>query len=141
MKKKVILIFFIALTISSCEKQEMYDQLYGSWQIFGVSGSILGSQPVRDFDIVTFGQSGKYSVSLNDTIIQGGSYHIQRQPSKKYGEIKVDFLLVLNESFNNHPYANFYSWEPFDIIFYGSDTLTLSQVNVSDGFNYHFKRK
>ena len=140
MKKIGLAIVLMILLILGCEKQEMYNQLHGNWRIYAVSGSIMGWQTIRDFDAVSFNNSNKYSVYFNDTVIQGGSYRIEKQEPKKYGTINVEFLLKLSESFDNHPYANFYPEFPFDIIFYGNDTLTLSQTNISDGFNYHFVR-
>lgn len=140
MKKLIYLTTFLALFILGCEKQEMEDQLNGNWKIRAISGSIVGGAPVRDFEKVSFSSSNKYSLYFNDTIIQGGSYKIKKQDIKNYGNTKVEFLLKLNKTFDNHPYANFYSELPFDIIFYGTDTLTLSQP-FSDGYNYHFVRE
>jgi hypothetical protein len=139
MKKLVLLIIFIAFTGYGCEKQEMYNQLYGNWRIIGISGSISGGQSIRDFDAISFNHSDNYSVYFNDSVIQGGTYKIEKQVPKIYGNVKVEFLLILHKSFDNHPYANFYSEFPMDIIFYGNDSLTLSQT-VTDGFNYHFVR-
>ncbi len=131
----------MVVLIFGCEKHDIYDQLRGAWEIKAVSGSIMGWSTIRDFDLITFDGSNKYSVYFKETIIQGGSYKIEKQEPIRYGKTNIEFLLILNESFDNHPYANFYSEFPFDIIFHGNDTLTLSQTTISDGFNYHFLRK
>lgn len=141
MKNLVFLTIFFALIIYGCEKQEINDQLNGNWRIIGISGSIMGFQSIRDFDVVSFNHSGNYSVYFNDSVIQGGSFIIERQDPKEFGKTKIEFLLKLNESFDNHPYANFYSEYPMNIIFFGNDSLTLSQTGISDGFNYHFVKK
>jgi hypothetical protein len=141
MKSLARLIILLTIFILGCEKQEMENRLHGNWKIYAVSGTIMGWSSIRDFDIVSFNNSDKYSVFFNDTVIQGGSFKVEKQEPKQYGKINVEFLLILNESFDNHPYANFYPEKPMDIIFYGNDSLTLSQTHVSDGFNYHFVRE
>lgn len=135
MKKEILLLFFLALTLTACEKQELYNQLYGSWKILAVSGGITGSQSIRDFDVVEFSHSGKYSVLFNGTKIQGGTFTIEQQNSNKH-----DYKLILKEEFNNHPYADFYTFTPFSMNFNDDGTLTLRQIEVSDGFQYDFKR-
>jgi len=141
MKKLACLTTFLAIFILGCEKQQMENQLHGNWKIYAISGTIMGWSSIRDFDKVSFKNAGKYSVYFNDLVIQGGSFKVENQEPKKYGKVNVEYLLILNESFDNHPYANFYPEKPMDIIFYGNDTLTLSQTHVSDGFNYHFVRE
>lgn len=116
MKKLIYLVALLALCIQGCEKQETYDELQGTWKIIGVSGSTMGFQSIRDFDKVIFNHSNNYLVSFNDTVIQAGSYKIEKQFPKKFGNIKVEFLLILNESFNSQPYANFYPEFTMDII-------------------------
>ena len=141
MKKLRILFVLFSLVNTGCEKHEICDQLAGYWEIKAVSGGIMGWSEIRDFDIVNFNSSNKYYVYYNDTLIQGGTYKIERQEPENYGKTRIEFLLKLNETFDNHPFANFYSEFPLDIFFNGTDRLTLSQANVDDGFNYHFLRK
>jgi hypothetical protein len=141
MKKTVVLISLFAIITISCEKQETSHQLHGYWKIRGISGSIMGSAPIIDFDEVHFGNSEKYSVFFNGTEIQGGSYKIQKEDPDKWPLSEVKFQLILHESFNNNLNANFYTFAPFAIIFNGNDTLTLSQTDLYDGYNYHFVRK
>ena len=135
MKKVIVLTFFLAFILTACEKQEVYDQLYGRWKIIAVSGGMTGSQSIRDFDVVHFSNSGMYSVLFNETIIQTGTYIIEKQNSNKH-----DYKLILREELNNHPYANFYAFSPFSIDFNKDRTLTLRQIEMSDGFQYDFKR-
>jgi hypothetical protein len=148
MKSKIHFKYFLSLAFliiaTGCEKQEMYNQIQeiqGYWKIIGISGGITGGQSIQDFDVVSFDTSDKYSVYFNDLIIQGGSYKIEEQEPIEYGNTKIEFLLTLNESFNNHPDANFCTDWPMYVIFFGNDTLTLSQAGIMDGFNYHFVRK
>jgi hypothetical protein len=141
MKNLACLTTFLAIFILGCEKQQMENQLHGNWKIYAVSGTIMGWSSIRDFDLVSFNNSDKYSVYFNDLVIQGGSFKVEKQEPKKYGKVNIEYLLILNESFDDHPYANFYPEMPMDIIFFGNDTLTLSQTNCSDGFNYHFVRE
>ena len=141
MKNIACLTTFLAIFILGCEKQQLENQLHGNWKIFAISGTIVGGSSIRDFDLVSFNNSDKYSVYFNDLEIQGGSYKVEKQKLKKYGKVNIEYLLILDESFNDHPYANFYPVMPMDIIFFGNDTLTLSQTNCSDGFNYHFVRE
>jgi hypothetical protein len=141
MRKLTCLILLLSTFILGCEKQEIESRLHGNWKIYAVSGTIMGWSSIRDFDIVSFNNSDKYSVYFNHVVIQGGSFKVEKQEPKKYGPVNVEYLLILNESFDDHPNANFYPEIPMDIIFYGNDTLTLSQTQVSDGFNYHFVRE
>ena len=141
MKKLFLLLVLLQLLIIGCEKQDIYDQLNGTWKIFSISGSIMGWQTIRDFDLLIFNSSNNYSVFFNNNVIQGGSYKIEKKDSKQSEYSEREFLLVLKESFNIHPIANFYSDHPFDIIFNGGDTLTLLQSGIYDGFNYHFVRE
>jgi hypothetical protein len=141
MKSLAYLTTFLAIFILGCEKQQMENQLHGNWKIYAVSGTIMGWSSIRDFDIVSFNNSDDYSVFYQDLKIQGGSFKVEKQNPYKFGKITVEYRLLLNESFDNHPNANFYTEMPMDIIFFGNDTLTLSQANCNDGFNYHFVRE
>ena len=126
----------IALTASACEKQEMFSQLNGEWKITGISGSIAGSQTVNNFDVISFSQSGSYTVFFNDTPIQGGSYKIQQGM-----ENEIFFWVNFNEKFNNDPLSNFYTQFGKRITLIGNESLTLSDMGITDGFNYHFARR
>jgi hypothetical protein len=140
MKKIIALVIFFSFSLSGCEKQELYTELHGSWKILAVSGGITGSQSIRDFDEIQFTHSGKYSVFFNGIVIQGGTFELEKQKYKKYNSNKYDYQLVLYENFNNHPYANFYTFTPFSMTFNNDGTLTLRQLEISDGFQYDFKR-
>jgi hypothetical protein len=140
MKKIAVLVIFFSVLLSGCEKQELNNQLNGSWKILSVSGGITGSQSIRDFDELQFSRSGKYFVTFNGTVIQGGTYELEKQQYKGYNYRDYDYKMYLTEKFNNHPYANFYAFTPFSITFNNDGTLTLRQVEVSDGFQYDFKR-
>ncbi|TFH44499.1 MAG: hypothetical protein E4G94_03690 [ANME-2 cluster archaeon] len=136
MKKLVFWMIIIALTASACEKQEMFSQLNGEWKITGISGSIAGSQTVNNFDVISFSQSGSYTVFFNDTPIQGGSYKIQQGM-----ENEIFFWVNFNEKFNNDPLSNFYTQFGKRITLIGNESLTLSDMGITDGFNYHFARR
>jgi len=140
--RKLVFLFTLLTTITiGCEKADVYHRLQGSWRIIGISGTYFGFESIRDFDKIYFNNSDKYYVSFDGSEIQGGSYEIEKLDNDKYSRSEVEFRLILHESFNNHPYANFYSYVPFDIMFNGNDTLTLSQADIFDGYNYHFVRK
>jgi hypothetical protein len=141
MKILVNISFLIVLAASACEKQEVYNDLQGRWRITGISGSIAGSQQVRNFDIVYFKQSNFYTVFFDGSAIQGGSYSLEKKKSENPGDNTFEFRVRFTESFNNDPYANFYTEFPMIITFDGNKTLTLSQADITDGFNYHFVRE
>jgi hypothetical protein len=140
MKKLVLLSVFIAFISTSCEKQEMYNRLHGNWKILGISGGSSGFESVRNFDGIILNQSGKYTVNYNDIAIQGGSFKIEKHDPIEYGNTQIEFRIHFSETYDNDPYANFYPERPMEVIFFGNDTLTLSEF-IPDGFNYHFIRK
>lgn len=140
MKKLVTISFLIVLTASACEKQEVYNDLQGRWKIIGISGSIAGSQQIRNFDIVYFKQSGFYTVFCDGSAIQGGSYILEKKKSGNPADNTYEFRVRFTESYNKDPYSNFYTEIPMIITFDGNESLTLSQADISDGFNYHFMR-
>jgi len=140
MKKLLVISILIILAASSCEKQEVYNDLQGRWRITGISGSIAGSQQVRNFDIVYFKQSGFYTVFLDGSAIQGGSYDLEKKESENSGENTWEFRVRFTESYNKDQYCNFYTDFPMIITFDKDNTLTLSQADIADGLNYHFLR-
>jgi hypothetical protein len=141
MKKLVTISILIVLAASACEKQEVYNDLQGRWRITGISGSIIGSQQVRNFDIVYFKQSGFYTVFFDGSAIQGGSYILEKKNSENTGDNALEYCVRFKESFNKDPYANFYTEFPMVITFDGKNKLMLSQAGITDGFNYHFVRE
>jgi len=140
MKKLVTISILIVLAASACEKQEVYNDLQGRWRITGISGSIAGSQQVRNFDIVYFKQSDLYTVFFDGSAIQGGSYKLEKKKSENPGNNTYEFRVRFTESYNKDPYSNFYTEFPMIITFDRDNTLTLSQADITDGFNYHFVR-
>lgn len=140
MKKLLVISILIVLAASACDKQEVYNDLQGRWRITGISGSIAGSQQVRNFDIVYFKQSGFYTVFLDGSAIQGGSYDLEKKKSENSSDNTYEFRVRFTESYSNDPYCNFYTDFPMIITFDKDNTLTLSQADISDGFNYHFVR-
>jgi hypothetical protein len=136
MKRIVFSMIIIALTASACEKQEMFSQLNGEWKITGISGSIAGSQTVRNFDVISFSQSGSYTVFNNGTPIQGGSFKIHKSMDNE-----IFFWVDFNEEYNNDPTANFYSQFSKKISLIDNESLTLSDMGITDGFFYHFVRE
>ncbi len=141
MRKLVIITILIVLAVSACEKQEVYNDLQGRWKITGISGTIAGSQQIRNFDILYFKQSGFYTVFCDGSAIQGGSYTLEKKKSGNPEDNTYEFRLRFDESYNKDPYSNFYTEFPMIITFDGNKSLTLSQADISDGFNYHFTRE
>ncbi len=141
MKKLVTISILIFLAASACDKQEVYNDLQGRWRITGISGSIAGSQQVRDFDIVYFKEAGFYTVFFDGSAIQGGSYNLEKKKSENRGDNTSEFRVRFTESFNKDPYSNFYTEFPMIITFDKNNALTLSQADITDGFNYHFVRE
>jgi len=140
MKLLVIISIAIVLAASACEKQEVYNDLQGRWRITGISGSIAGSQQVRNFDVLFFKQSGFYSVLLNGSAIKEGTYDLEKKKPDNTADNAWEFRIRFTESYNKDPYCNFYTDYPMIITFDKDNTLTLSQADISDGFNYHFVR-
>jgi hypothetical protein len=140
MRKLVIITILIVLAASACEKQEVYNDLQGRWKIIGISGTIAGSQQIRNFDILYFKQSGFYTVFCDGLAIQGGSYTLEKKKSGNPADNTFEFRVRFTESYNKDPYSNFYTEIPMIITLDGNKTLILSQADISDGFNYHFVR-
>jgi len=140
MKLLVIISIAIVLAASACEKQEVYIYLHGRCRITGISGSIACSQQVRNFDVLFFKQSGFYSVLLNGSAIKEGTYDLEKKKPDNTADNAWEFRIRFTESYNKDPYCNFYTDYPMIITFDKDNTLTLSQADISDGFNYHFVR-
>ena len=140
MKKLIIFSVLIISAFSSCEKLEVYDQLNGSRSIEGISGSIMGWQDVKNFDKLTINQSGSYYVSFNEAEVQRGSYTIEKQKPRKFADYTIEYFIKFNSTAQSDIYSNFYTDLPLDIMLHNNGTLILSQREITDGFNYHFKR-
>lgn len=138
MKRAFLIIVPVFLMAFGCEHDDINNTIHGSWKITSISGSIAGRQDIRDFDHLQIKEPDIYQVLFNDDIIQDGVFEIQKRYTGTAG--KFDYLLLLKESHNNHPDANFYSNYPLMMTFDGNNSLTLSQYGITDGFVYHFAR-
>jgi hypothetical protein len=138
MKRALIVIIPVFVMAFGCEHNDVVNSIDGSWKIVSISGTIAGSQDIRDFDHLRINEQGSYQVLFNNDVIQDGSSEIQKKYTGK--EAKHDYFLILKETHNNHPDANFYSNYPLKISFDGENSLTLSQYGITDGFVYHFLR-
>jgi hypothetical protein len=137
MKRAISFIIPFFLMAFGCEHDNVGNNIIGNWKIDAISGTISGHQDIRDFDHLKFNDSGSYQVFFNNGVIQEGSYEIKKNNTEKSG---YEYFLLLKESHNSHPGANFYSNYPFKISFDGENSLTLSQHGITDGFVYHFVR-
>ena len=140
MKKLLVLSVFIASIFYGCEKQDLHDQLNGTWKIIGIGGSFQGWQTVKDFDLVSFSESGTYTVFYENAAVEGGSYKIEKFDPKKYGSTS-EYHVNFNKSYNHNCTSNFYTSSNLAILFCGNDTLYLSEYECTDGFSYGFVRK
>ena len=131
MKKFLVIIFVISLSLTACKKQDKCYELYGTWKVYEVPTDILGNPRLLDFDFVTFLSSDQYSVSHTDTIIQGGTFSFSRiSPPDIFGDATINYTLRLKESFNIHPNKNLYNDSGLFIIFNGKDSLSLA-ISIS----------
>jgi hypothetical protein len=138
MKRAMSFIIPFFLMAFGCEHDNVSNTIQGRWKIAAISGTIAGSQDIRDFDHLKLNDHDSYQVFFNNDVIQEGSYEIIKNNAGKEGE--YDYFLMLKESHNSNPNANFYPNYPFKISIDGKNSLTLSQHGITDGFVYHFVR-
>jgi hypothetical protein len=135
MKRALITIIPVFFMAFGCEHIDVVNSIHGNWKIVSISGTLAGSQDIRDFDHLVINNQG-YQVLFNNDVIQDGFSEIQKKDTGNNG--KEYYFLLLKESHNNHPNSNFYSNYPLKISFDGENSLTLSQYGITDGFVYHF---
>jgi len=65
--------------------------------------------------LVPHGRNG--TLFFGGSAIQGGSYSLEKKKSENPGDNTFEFRVRFTESFNNDPYANFYTEFPMIITF------------------------
>ena len=141
MKKYIFLTVFILLFNPGCSKNETEKQLYGNWEIIGISGGFYGFSTPRNFDTFILKASGNYSVLYKNSEIQGGTYEIKTKDPITINNKIYNSFIYFTESFNYDNFANFYTQFPKLIIFNNNDSLTLADYDIVEGYMYHFIRK
>ena len=133
-KIKRIVIFGALLFIGllSCEKETNNDPLldiYGIWELYGVSGGVNGGEHELTFDFLEIESDGIYRFIRNDSIIEFGRIKIDEQTNET---LLITFEPDANsETFMYDPVKN--------INLFGEDTLSLDSP-CCDRFNYHLNR-
>ncbi len=106
-------------------------QIYGLWQVFDISGGILGDGYEVNFDYLEIKEFGIYGFVRNETLLEYGQIGPALQTGYDIG-LKVDF--VMDETSNS-----FFEDREKYVGFSGKDTLHLLSP-CCDRFDYHFKR-
>ncbi len=133
-KIKRIVIFGALLFIGllSCEKETNNDPLldiYGIWELYGVSGGANGGEHELPFDFLEIESDGIYRFIRNDSIIEFGRLKIDEQTNET---LLITFEPDANsETFMHDPVK--------EVILFEKNTLNLD-APCCDGFNYHFNR-
>ena len=109
---------------------EPYLDIYGKWDLYGVSGGLHGSGHEPTFDFLEIKRYGIYGFIRNDTIIVFGKIIIDERTNET--------LLIAFEPDENSEIFMYYSEKYVNL--YGKDTLSLDSP-CCDDYNYHFIRE
>jgi len=154
MKLKIITLIFLAgILMAGCDKacneiindfdglaMERYYEteifnpsfswIYGSWDLYEVSGGIHGGGHELNFDVLKIKKYGIYAFIKDDLVLEYGRINVDEQTHES-----------LSISFVPHPDSEVFMWDnEKNVVFQGLDTMLLYSP-CCDRFNYHFVRK
>ena len=106
---------------------ETYLNIYGKWNLYGVSGGFFGGGHEPNFDYLEIKEFGIYDFIRNDSILEFGEILIDEQTDETLlisfeADDSSDIFMGDNEKY---------------VYFYGKDTISLSSP-CCDRYNYHF---
>ena len=106
-------------------------KLYGSWQLYAVSGGFAGTGHDLNFDFLEFKKYGIYGFVRNDSLLEHGKL------------VRLSNNLIMHTlmiEFENDEQSDIIFRDKLKYVaFEGNDTLHLNSL-CCDRFNYHFKR-
>lgn len=106
-------------------------KIYGTWELFAVSGGVSGTGHDLNFKYLEIKKYGIYGFINNDTLLEYGKISPALQTANDI-RLKVDF--EKDEKSNS-----FFTDTEKYVEFTGNDTLNLNSP-CCDRYNYHFKR-
>lgn len=107
-----------------------WTDIYGSWDLYGISGGIHGGGHELNFDHLEIKHFGIYGYIRSDSLLEYGRISIQEQTAES--------LLIIMESDENSKQF-LYDSEKY-VHFSGPDSLTLASP-CCDRYNYHYSRR
>jgi len=128
--KTIKIILPILLLMLSCEKDSFNDQyifMYGDWSPKQIDA--LSFQKTSDFcDILRFKHPNDYSLLIDNSIVESGSFEIGEQSDQKLGIV----FKPKSRSDNYNPISGLYT--DLDVTVFNNDSIRINN-NVSD-FGY-----
>ena len=109
---------------------EPYLDIYGKWELYGISGGIHGGGHEPNFDFLEIKRFGIYGFIRNDVINEFGRIDLVEQTNET--------LLITFEP-DEISDTIMYDAEKY-VNFYGKDTLSLDSP-CCDRYNYHLIRR
>ena len=114
-------------------ESEIFDEsnldIYGKWELYGVSGGIHGNGHEINFDFLEIHKYGIYGFVSDGKILEYGKIKVDEQTGEE--------LLITFEPDDNSEIFMYDSEKYFNLS--GNDTLNLDSP-CCDRYNYHFKR-
>lgn len=106
-------------------------KIYGTWELFAVSGGVSGTGHDLNFKYLEIKKYGIYGFINNDTLLEYGKISPALQTANDI-RLKVDFEKDVKSN-------SFFTDTEKYVEFTGNDTLNLNSP-CCDRYNYHFKR-
>ena len=138
MKYTYVFLSIIIISLWSCEKNDLRNDLEGKWIILGSSGGIDGSGATPNYTHLEF-QKKNYFVTNNEDLLEEGSYSISKIEESGYSPMVWQISYNPNNNYDRS--LTFYTNNEMGILLDGPDTLTLCDLYLSDGYCYHFRKE
>lgn len=106
-------------------------RIYGTWELFAVSGGFSGTGHDLNFEYLEIKKYGIYGFINNDSLLEYGKISPALQTASEI-RLKVDFEKDKKSN-------SFFTDAEKYVEFIGNDTLNLNSP-CCDRYNYHFKR-
>ncbi len=136
---KIIIILFILIISTSCEKLEIKHDLVGEWKLFGSGGGIAGTGAILNYNSLIINNKDAYQNIRNDSIIENGTYRISKNDLDFMNSIcsfKIKFTQVSRVGYSANQLGSY----TYLIQMISQDTLALIEPYY-DGFDYYYSRQ
>ncbi len=118
--------YFDSEVFAECDRD-----IYGKWELIGVSGGLTGNGHDLNYDFLLIKEYGIYGFLRNDILLEYGKVSPALQLENQIG-LQLNFEKDENS-------ALFFGDPEKYVVFNGRDSLSLNSP-CCDRYNYHFKR-
>jgi len=132
MKRYTFLIIILLVSLTSCEKIQMENDLQGTWKLWKVRGGYSGEGFNANFSHLIIPTNKHFEIQQNETLLEDGTYNIYKVDKVWAGS---NWRIEFNRNIVLEPGATFLSEGAF--CFDSSDTLSFAEV-AYDGFTWVF---